>query len=159
MTSIKELSDSIGISKVAITKMLNAQYRDRLVKEGNKFLVPDDVADAVIKAYTARRQPKRAEPINTPPEAENNVTEAVIALLREQLAEKDKMIDRLQTQVENLQAVNADMTKAIRELNAIQYHQLAEPEKPEEPIEKAENRLDLNEEPKKRSFWDWLKIR
>lgn len=158
MATIKQLADELNVSKVAITKWLEKNgYRESMEKVGNKFVLPDDIADEVVRAYTARRQPKKAEPINTAPEAENALTSEIVALLREQLAEKDQMINRLQTQIENLQAVNADMTKAIRELNAIQYHQLAEPEKPEEPIETAEKREDLNETAIKKSFWQRLK--
>lgn len=158
MTTIKELAEELSVSKVAITKWLEKNIGlENLEKVGNKYVLSDNQTDAVKRAYTARRQPKRAEPINTASDTENALTAEIIALLRAELAEKDRMIDRLQTQVENLQSANADALKAIRELNTIQALQLSEPEKPEEPIETAEKRGDLNEEPKKRSFLDWFK--
>lgn len=161
MKTIKELADICGVSKVAITKWLEKNgYTERLEKVGNKFVMDDTVADEVIRAYTARREKKKAEPINTASTAEKPLTEDITALLdilRKQLEQKDAEINRLYQQVENLQAINADMVKAVRELNTIQAMQLAEPEKPEEPIKEAEKREDLTEEPRKKSFWDWFR--
>lgn len=159
MATIKELADKLNVSKVAITKWLEKNgYRESMEKVGNKFVLPDDIADEVVRAYTARRQPKKAEPINTAPEAENALTSEIIDLLRSQLEAKDREIDRLQTQIEHLQSVNEDALKAIRELNSLSaMRQLAEPEKPEEPIETAEKREDLNETAIKKSFWQRLK--
>lgn len=159
MTTIKQLSDEIGVSKVSITKWLEKNgYRDSLEKVGNKFVLSDEVADAVKRVYKARRQPKKAEPINPASNSNNDVTSEIIALLREQLEAKDREIDRLQTQIEHLQSANADALKAIRELNSLSaMKQLTESETTEEPIKEAENRGDLNEEPRKRSFFGWLK--
>ena len=158
MATIKELADELNVSKVAITKWLEKNgYRESMEKVGNKFVLPDDIADEVVRAYTARRQPKKAEPINTAPEAENALTSEIIDLLRAELAEKDKIIDRLQTQVENLTSITADMVKAVHQLNTLSAMQLAEPEQPEEPIKKTENAEDLNETAIKKSFWQRLK--
>lgn len=126
MITIKELSESIGISKVGITKWIERNgYKDRLQKIGNKYVVPADV-EQVIRANFAHREPKKAEPINPAPNSNNDVTSEIIALLREQLEAKDREIDRLHTQVENLQAINADMVKAVRELNTLQAMQLTD---------------------------------
>lgn len=159
MATIKELADELNVSKVAITKWLEKNgYRESMEKVGNKFVLPDDIADEVVRTYTARRQPKKAEPINTAPEAENALTSEIIDLLRSQLEAKDREIDRLQTQIEHLQSVNEDALKAIRELNSLSaMRQLAEPEQPEEPIKKTENAEDLNETAIKKSFWQRLK--
>lgn len=158
MATIKQLADELNVSKVAVTKWLEKNgYRESMEKVGNKFVLPDDIADEAVRAYKAHRQPKKAEPINTAPEAENALTSEIVALLREQLAEKDQMIARLQTQVENLTSINADMVKAVHQLNTLSAMQLAEPEQPEEPIKKTENAEDLTETAIKKSFWQRLK--
>lgn len=158
MTTIKEIADRIGVSKVAVNKWLDKNgYRDSLEKVGNKFVLPDDIADAVISSYTARREHQKVKTINTSSGDEKALTEEIIDLLRKQLEAKDREIDRLQTQVENLQNINADMVKAVRELNTIQAMQLSAPEDSDLSVKKDIDEADLNEKPQKRSFWKWFK--
>lgn len=126
MVTIKELSDSIGVSKVGITKWIERNgYKGQLQKVGNKFYVPADV-EQKIRANFDRREAKREKAVNTITDAENTVTSEIIALLREQLEVKDKEIERLHTQVENLQRINADTIKALRESNTLQAMQLTD---------------------------------
>ena len=126
MVTIKELSESIGVSKVGITKWIERNgYKDRLQKIGNKYLIPADVEQA-IRANFDDREPKREKTINTVTDAENTVTSEILALLREQLEVKDREIERLHKQVDDLQKINADMVKAVRELNTLQAMQLTD---------------------------------
>ena len=125
-TTIKELSDSIGVSKVGITKWIERNgYKDHLQKIGNKYIVPADVEQA-IRANFDNREPKRGKTINSVSDAENTVTSEIIALLRDQLETKDREIERLHTQIENLQKINADTIKALRESNTLQAMQLTD---------------------------------
>lgn len=161
MVTIKELSESIGVSKVAITKWLERNgKKGYLEKVGNKYYIPDDI-EASVRVYFADREPKKAEKRDSAPISENTLTEEIIALLREQLEAKDREIDRLQTQVENLQSINADMVKAVRELNTLQAMQLAEPGTSEESIEEsikgADDAEGVTDQPRKRSFFSWFR--
>lgn len=126
MVTIKELSDSIGISKVGITKWIERNgYKDRLQKIGNKYYVPAEV-EQVVRANFDRRETKPKKVVNDTRETENTVTSEIIALLREQLETKDREIERLHTQIENLQKINADTVKALRESNTLQALQLTD---------------------------------
>ena len=126
MVTIKELSEELGVSKVGITKWLERNdLKDQLEKVGNKYMIPAEVENA-IRAKFAHRENKPDKTMNGSSETENTVTEEIIALLRDQLEAKDREIDRLHTQVENLQALNADMTKAIREINTLQAMQITD---------------------------------
>lgn len=161
MVTIKELSESIGVSKVAVTKWLERNgKKEYLEKVGNKYYIPDDI-ESSVRLYFADREPKKAEKRDSAPISENTLTEEIIGLLREQLEAKDREIDRLQTQVENLQSINADMVKAVRELNTLQAMQLAEPGTSEEPIKEDKDEPDLtetvSETPRKRSFFSWFR--
>ena len=105
MVTIKELSDSIGISKVGITKWIERNgYKDRLQKIGNKYFIPVEV-EQVVRANFDRRETKPKKVANDTRETENTVTSEIIALLREQLETKDREIERLHTQIENLQKI------------------------------------------------------
>ena len=162
MITIKELSESIGISKVGLNKWIERNgYKNRLEKVGNKYVIPADL-ERSIRSYFDRRDTKPAEVEDHTVNAEKEITSELLALLREQLEAKDREIERLHTQVENLQAINADMTKAIRELNTIQAMQLTDGSErtPSEPRESESEVRELsNEEPKKKSLWDRLKSR
>lgn len=120
MATIKELSESIGISKVGLNKWIERNgYKDRLQKIGNKYIVPADV-EQVVRSYFDRRDTKPQKVVQNTDDAEKEITSEILALLREQLEVKDREIERLHQQVDDLQRINADMTKAVRELNTIQ---------------------------------------
>lgn len=120
MATIKELSESIGISKVGLTKWLERNgYKDRLQKIGNKYVIPADV-EQVVRSYFDRRDTKPQKVVQNTIDADKDITNEILALLREQLEVKDREIERLHQQVDDLQKINADMTKAVRELNTIQ---------------------------------------
>lgn len=164
MVTIKELSESIGISKVGLNKWIERNgYKDRLEKIGNKYVIPADLEQA-IRSYFDRREVKPAEVEEQNVNAKKDITEEILTLLREQLEAKDREIERLHTQVENLQAINADMVKAVRELNTIQAMQLTDgtertPSEPREndDLTESEPREQSKDEPRKKSLWDRLK--
>lgn len=158
MVTIKELSESIGISKVGLNKWIERNgYKARLEKIGNKYVIPADV-EQVIRSKFAHREPKQEEPINPASNTENDITSEILALLREQLEVKDKEIERLHKQVDDLQKINADMVKAVRELNTIQAMQLTDGSGRDavEDHEQTESepREQSKDEPRKKSFWD-----
>lgn len=165
MITIKELSESINVSKVGITKWIERNgYKDRLQKQGNKYLIPEDI-ERVIRANFDHREPKAEKVSGNTPEPENTVTEEILALLREQLEAKDREIDRLHTQIENLQNINADMVKAVRELNTIQAMQLTDgAERSEDEVRENDNRSEnvarertASEQREKLSLWGRIK--
>lgn len=126
MVTIKELSDAIGVSKVGVSKWIERNgYKDRLQKIGNKYFIPADV-EQVIRANFDNREPKPQKAMNSNEAVENAVTSELIALLREQLESKDREIERLHNQIENLQKINADTIKALRESNTLQAMQLTD---------------------------------
>lgn len=153
MVTIKQLAESLGVSKVAISKWLERnQKKECLEKVGNKYYVPSDI-EASVRSYFADREPKRAEKDNSTIVSDNTLTEEIIALLREQLEAKDKEISRLQEQVDNL-------IKALREANTLHHQamqQLTEPEENEEPIKEGEDAEVVLDQ--KRSFWSRFKSR
>lgn len=164
MATIKELSESIGISKVGLNKWIERNgYKDRLEKIGNKYVIPADV-EQVIRANFDRREPKPQKVVQNNADADKDITSEILALLREQLETKDREIERLHKQVDDLQKINADMVKAVRELNTIQAMQLTDgsevggrvavddPERTE-----SEPREQSKDEPRKKSLWDRIK--
>lgn len=164
MATIKELSESIGISKVGLNKWIERNgYKDRLEKIGNKYIIPADV-EQDIRANFDRREPKPQKVVQNNADADKDITSEILALLREQLETKDREIERLHKQVDDLQKINADMVKAVRELNTIQAMQLTDGSEVSgrvavEDHERTESapREQSKVEPRKKSFWDRIK--
>lgn len=170
MATIRELSESIGISKVGLNKWIERNgYKDHLEKVGNKYVIPADL-EQVIRSYFDRRDTKPAEVEEHTVSEKKDITDEILSLLREQLETKDREIERLHKQVDDLQKINADMVKAVRELNTIQAMQLTDGSGREavedhttsetrvkEERTKSEQRELSKEEPKKKSFWHRLK--
>lgn len=170
MATIKELAESIGISKVGLTKWLERNgYKGRLEKVGNKYMVPADIEQAV-RSYFDHRDTKPQKVVQNTNSTDKEITAEILALLREQLETKDREIERLHQQVDELQKINADMTKAVRELNTIQAMLLTDGTRDE--LERDNNQRTASEQreqtpderPKtasietpKRSFWQRLK--
>lgn len=103
MITVRALADEIGVSKVAVNKKIETLgIKSELVKDGNRYLLTDEVADKVRDAFKYRTTEKTAEKT-----ASNKQTETpggdpgtyadIIQVLREQLAEKDKQIAELHT--------------------------------------------------------------
>ena len=161
MATIKELSESIGISKVGLTKWIERNgYKDRLEKIGNKYVIPADV-EQVVRSYFDRRDTKPQKAVQTTVNAETEITSEILSLLREQLEVKDREIERLHQQVDDLQKINADMTKALREVNTLQAMLLTDgsDRSGREAVEdqertESEPRERTPSEPRKKSFWD-----
>ena len=52
--TIKELAEELQVSKVTVSKTIERLgLKDRLQKEGNRFIVPDTVADRVRLSFNA----------------------------------------------------------------------------------------------------------
>lgn len=173
MTTIKELSESIGISKVGLNKWIERNgYKDQLEKVGNKYVIPDGL-ERDIRLYFDRRDTKPAKVEEQTANEKKDITEEILSLLREQLESKDREIERLHQQVDDLQKVNTDLVKAVRELNTISYkamltegtpNELREDE--ESPANHQREKEDHSEsvasdrtesEPRKKSLWNRLK--
>ena len=126
MATIKELADSVGISKVGLSKWIERNgYKDRLDKVGNKYIVPADIEQAV-RSYFDHRDTKPQKAVQNTNNTDSDITSEILALLREQLETKDREIERLHQQVHDLQQINADMVKAVRELNTLSAMQLTD---------------------------------
>lgn len=101
MQTVKDLADLCGVSKVAISKRIESLgLKDQLIKDGTRNLVPGEVAEKVIEYYKARnstKAEKTADADGTKQTDENpGIYADIIGVLKDQLAEKDKQIERLQ---------------------------------------------------------------
>lgn len=132
--TIKQLADEIGVSKPYITKRIDALgYKDRLIRQGNKFVVPAFVADAVRESF---QKPSSGETAEQPND--------LIAFLQSQIEMKDRQIERLQDE-------NAELVKTIQQSNYLLMTANAD--------DAADVQATVDDEPQpveKKSFWQKL---
>lgn len=106
MITIKELAEELGFSKVAIGKRIEILgLKSELVKDGNRYLLSDEVADKVRGSYKHKT-----------PGANNQGNQAdILQALTNQLAVKDEQIANLQAEVQKLIDNLAEMNKSIQQ--------------------------------------------
>lgn len=108
--TIVELANEIGISKQAITKQIKALGRfSDLEKVGNKYIVPDDVAEQIRQHYEAKSANFRQSPTE-------KVSE--LAFLRDQIEKKDAQIAALQEALAAEQHLHAADKQQLLQLTA-----------------------------------------
>ena len=108
--TIKELAEELSVSKPAINnKLVELDLKDRLIKQGNKYVIPGEVADQVRQAFT-KQKPKPAGTESTP--GDDLMYQEQIALLKEQIALLTDHIRTLNNQLEvkDLQIERAQAT-------------------------------------------------
>ena len=172
MRTIKELADALGVSKTAIRKYMNEEFRGNHVEtDRNGVLTIDDEGCKLI-AETMGIDLESAETnANQEPETSENSGNIVIpavvwALLEEQLRQKDEQLRAKDAQLEAKDAQIADLTATVRTqaeslqaaqaLHAGTMHQIL-PDGGECTVEPV---VEMEPAPtEKRGFWAWLKGR
>lgn len=95
MKTIKELSEDIGVSKVAIQKKIERlNIKNKMIRDGNRWLVPDELENTIKLAfnkYDTDNQTSKNQ------EQTSNITETLVMMLQKELEEKNKQIEKLQT--------------------------------------------------------------
>ena len=144
--TIKALAEDLAISKVALNNRIKSEgWQERLLRDGNKFLIPSDLENELRRIYADRAPRPREAPLHQAPQNED-----VIALLREELQAKDEQIHNLTSLLDKMTDDNAQLHKMIREQNAITYKliggntETAEAEAEPEQIIRAEKKSRVN---------------
>lgn len=135
MKTIKELSESLGISKVSIYKMMKKEEIKKHTFKQDNISVIDEIGENIIRAYYNRERIAATDNIlnESSGDKENKLNDDIMVILREQIKEKDSQINALLNIVANQQKVQA-----------AQYI-----------VDK--QGAEITEKPVKRSFWDRFK--
>jgi len=156
--TIKQLADELGVSKTAINKKINENFkRKHFKKNGNKFLIDESGQNAIKSMFTDsssfNRKPKVSENDNFENQDVSEVSDLVVVLKErllisdEQNNKKDIQIEKLQKLLDQQQILTLQANKKIEELEL----------KNDEQTEKEESVSSQNHEGKeaqtKKSFW------
>ena len=136
--TIKELAEELQVSKVTVSKRIEALgLKDRLQKEGNKYIIPETVADRVRLSFNADVPEDRPETKGEP--AGDPDRDMIIDLLRAEIEEKNKQIAELHLILQQQNHL----------LLAAQAPAEEQPIEAERPIEAQ----DQEQRPPKKGFW------
>lgn len=109
--SVSEYAALKGISKQAVYKQLNNKLKNFLIEvDGKKFLDLSVLTEEERKKVEAVEQPQNQQFDNQFQPVEQPKENQIQPLLESQLAEKDKTIESLLRQIENLQLQNSKLT-------------------------------------------------
>ena len=156
----KTLADELGVSKTAIRKRIaNLKLETSLRKNGNKFVIPEHVAEQVKECFIhADKKPKTETITETSSQTKtetinSNVsdTAAIIEALRAELEILNKQLTVKDEQIARLDQRLAETTAALRELNGTDALRLAASHSDNvEVVETVENIADTaNDSPDK----------
>jgi len=108
--TISELAHELGISKPGLTKKIKSKgWFDRLERDGNKYVVPDDLAEDIRQLFENHSKTNTNE----------SATDAnQLAFLMEQIRIKDEQIAKLQDTLEREQQLHAADKKQLLQLTA-----------------------------------------
>ena len=117
MKSIKKLSEELGVSKQAIrNKIAKLGLQSSLQKNGNQFLI-DEETEAIIKAdFSEKGKEKTSQDVEHTAEHESQTTLQLIAMLQNELDQKNKQIAELQKIIDQEQQLRLVEHKRILEL-------------------------------------------
>ena len=130
--TIKELADSLGVSKPTISKAIDTLgIQGDLRRVSNRFVLSEPQIEAVKSQILQNTETKSAEntpkfTTNEPPESESETEKVLISslqsqitMLQEQLSVKDAQIAAMQQQLQTLTDSLHDTTAALTAAQAL----------------------------------------
>lgn len=118
--TVKQLADSLGVTKTAIRKRFTEDFRaNHLQTTANGVIIISDEGCKLIAETlqtTANQIPQTAETVTE--NTENSLLETTIAVLREQLSEKDKQITALTSALTTSQEQVKQLTESLHDTTA-----------------------------------------
>lgn len=143
MKTIKQLADSLGISKTAVRNVMDDDFRAKYTAKDSKGVITISADGCKVISEYYRKDTEKCEN-DFPKTGENAVSGDMVALLqatietlREQLAVKDRQIEHLTRLADQAQALHAGTIKqALPEGDsepAAAVEPAPEPSEPEQP--------------------------
>jgi len=163
--TIKQLADEIGVSKTAINKKINENFKRKHFKKiGNKFLIDSDGQNSIKDMFFINKDEKRKPEVCENESIENQKGVEVsdlVFVLKERLSIsdqqniiKDQQIEKLQKLLDQQQILTLQANKKIEELELksnegeSQKKENQEMKKEDSPIEK-----NVRGTSDKKNFW------
>jgi predicted DNA-binding protein YlxM (UPF0122 family) len=152
--SIKEIADTVGVSKTAVRKKIEKLgLQTELLKNGNKITVDENVAKQIITAFD---RPTENETQTEFANQNDNEFSKVIEILQAELESKNKQLASKDRQIEDLTRALENTTASLQAEQALHagtmQKQLSSGEKQEQAEDQEKTKTD-----KKRHWWQFHK--
>lgn len=152
--SIKEIADTVGVSKTAVRKKIEKLgLQTELLKNGNKITVDENVAKQIITAFD---RPTENETQTEFANQNDNEFSKVIEILQAELESKNKQLASKDRQIEDLTRALENTTASLQAEQALHagtmQKQLSSGEEPEQAEDQEKTKTD-----KKRHWWQFHK--
>lgn len=153
LISVKALAEELGVSKPTLFSRIDKlNLRSELQKQGRALMIPYEVAEKLRASFQGTQ--KEEQKATQPAEESEELTSAIIELLKEELKSKNEIINRLQNQIDTLQEDNRryiyQNTQLLLSSGSGAEAEPVEAEFTEAEAERTEN--EPREEPKKSFF-------
>lgn len=103
--SVKTLAEELGVSKPTLFSRIDKlNLRSELQKQGRALMIPYEVAEKLRASFQGAQ--KEEQKATQPAEESEELTSAIIELLKEQLKSKDERIKFLENEVTELREDN-----------------------------------------------------
>ena len=152
--SIKEIADTVGVSKTAVRKKIEKlDLQTELLKNGNKITVDENVAKQIITAFD---RPTENETQTEFANQNDNEFSKVIEILQAELESKNKQLASKDRQIEDLTRALENTTASLQAEQALHagtmQKQLSSGEEQEQAEDQEKTKTD-----KKRHWWQFHK--
>ena len=152
--SIKEIADTVGVSKTAVRKKIEKLgLQTELLKNGNKITVDENVAKQIITAFD---RPTENETQTEFANQNDNEFSKVIEILQAELESKNKQLASKDRQIEDLTRALENTTASLQAEQALHagtmQKQLSSGEEQEQAEDQEKTKTD-----KKRHWWQFHK--
>ncbi len=123
--TIKELADQLSVSKTAIRKHMDDEFRSTYtIKQGNKILIKDEGASVLKEQFknaenSTENSEVKKETASANPEEAKDATALLAEQLenqRKQIEEKDKQISELHQLLDQSQRLQLDVQNKLKQL-------------------------------------------
>lgn len=152
--SIKEIADTVGVSKTAVRKKIEKLgLQTELLKNGNKITVDENVAKQIITAFD---RPTENETQTEFANQNDNEFSKVIEILQAELESKNKQLASKDRQIEDLTRALEHTTASLQAEQALHagtmQKQLSSGAEQEQAEDQEKTKTD-----KKRHWWQFHK--
>lgn len=152
--SIKEIADTVGVSKTAVRKKIEKLgLQTELLKNGNKITVDENVAKQIITAFD---RPTENETQTEFANQNDNEFSKVVEILQAELESKNKQLASKDRQIEDLTRALENTTASLQAEQALHagtmQKQLSSGEEQEQAEDQEKTKTD-----KKRHWWQFHK--
>lgn len=97
MKTLKQLADELSVSKTAIRKKIEKLgFRSRLQKDGNQFLVDEELENLIKQAFADHSRTKTETNSETKMETDSETVSVLVSILQKELESKNEQILHLQ---------------------------------------------------------------